>query len=81
MLCSADFGQHIVDEAVDLDAVAEAIGAEGGDNYEDLLHWAISHSDPAKLAEQAEGARRVEMVKDLKEQRRRVKEVTAANGL
>ncbi|PNW80578.1 hypothetical protein CHLRE_07g323500v5 [Chlamydomonas reinhardtii] len=42
---------------------------------EDLLHWAISHSDPAKLAAAAEEAQRVQVVKDLKEQRRRVKEL------
>eukprot|EP00198_Chlamydomonas_reinhardtii_P011534 XP_001700871.1 predicted protein [Chlamydomonas reinhardtii] len=46
---------------------------------EDLLHWAISHSDPAKLAAAAEEAQRVQVVKDLKEQRRRVKEPTEAD--
>ncbi|GIL44565.1 hypothetical protein Vafri_2090, partial [Volvox africanus] len=75
-LARADFGQAIVGEAIDL--FSSQLGDDGSDDprsMEDLLHWAISHSDPEKLASQAEEAQKIQMVRDLKEQRRRVKEL------
>lgn len=43
-------------EAVDLSAMAEL--GEDSAQLESLLHWAIGHSDPEKLREAAETARR-----------------------
>ncbi|WIA12966.1 hypothetical protein OEZ85_006580 [Tetradesmus obliquus] len=43
---------------------------------ESLLHWAIEHSDPDKLREQAEVARRDEAVKDFVERKKRVQELS-----
>ncbi|GFR47185.1 hypothetical protein Agub_g8777, partial [Astrephomene gubernaculifera] len=70
-----DFGQAIVNEAVDLFAANSGEDERDPRSMEDLLHWAIANSDPGKLAAQAEEAQRIQMVKDLKEQRRRVKEL------
>ncbi|KAF6264633.1 hypothetical protein COO60DRAFT_1634248 [Scenedesmus sp. NREL 46B-D3] len=43
---------------------------------ESLLHWAIEHSDPDTLREQAETVRRDEAVKDFVERKKRVQELS-----
>ncbi|PNH00162.1 Ribosomal RNA-processing protein 8, partial [Tetrabaena socialis] len=77
VLCvaKADFGEAIVGEAVDLNAAQDAVDGEEARSMESLLHWAIANSDPDKLAAQAEAHVRQEVVRDLKEQRQRVKEL------
>ncbi|KAG2493284.1 hypothetical protein HYH03_008420 [Edaphochlamys debaryana] len=73
ILAAADFGANIVGD-VGIEPHGE-FDENDPQSMESLLHWAISNSNPEKLSAQAEEAAPLQMVKDLKEQRRRVKEL------
>jgi len=72
--------EPVPNEAVDLQAAQEAaLGQEQKNeakNMESLLHWAIEHSDPKVLAEQAAQVKEDEAITDmLDKKRKRVKEL------
>lgn len=71
---AGDFGEAL---AVDLNSVHEhGEGAEDEQQrLESLLHWSISNSNPQALHEAAVEATKREAVKDMLEQRKRVREL------
>eukprot|EP00775_Hariotina_reticulata_P011348 gene11348-11497_t len=69
-----DFGAQVADEVVELNtAHSSAEDAEAKD-MQSLLNWAIEHSDPDKLRQQAEDVQQHEAIKDFLERKQRVAE-------